>query len=178
MSQILKYVFMPLLCMLMLSAPCMTTPVFADSSSESEDNQKRISDWFEVYDEIRRDAEMTTGEKLKYGNSLKKSLKSGEKLSESTKEFAEKMREKYEAAAAATKKLSEIPETKELQEGYSQYFSDMEHSFAEMTKPDVAEVSAQTKAETKAKLEKLTAENKALDARLRAKYGIAKHKHR
>lgn len=181
MSRLLNNAFLPYFCIFLLSSVTCVTPTYAQSGSspntEIAQANQTVVEWFEKYDAIRRNAEMSAGDKLKHGNALKKALKSGDKISAGTKTFVEKMRAKYEAAAAAIKQLPEIPETKELQEGYIQYFTDMEHSFAEITTQDVTPASSQTKAETKANLEKLSAKNKALDASLRTKYGIEKHKH-
>lgn len=148
------------------------------STNENEEVNKPVSDWFAKYDEIRRDAEMTMGEKLKYGNALKKGLKTGGKLSKSTQEFVERMRAKYEAASVAMKALSAVPETKELQDGYVQYFIEMERTFSEcLSMQEVTPDSTQAKSQAKEKLEKLNAKNKKLDEELRVKFDIPKHKH-
>lgn len=180
MPLFLKRSITPLFFMLLLSSATSTLPGYAESTPASAENvqvNKAVTEWFEKYDAIRRDAEMSTGEKLKHGTALKKALKSNSKLSEGTKNFIEKMRTKYEVAATAIKQLAEIPETKQLHEGYIQYFTDMEHSFAEILKQDESPASTQSKVETKAKLDTLSAKNKTLDASLRQKYGIAKHQH-
>jgi hypothetical protein len=181
MPRILNLIFTPLICLVLLFPATTLTPANAEtapSTTETEQSKKSIVEWFEKYDEIRRSAEMSTGEKLKYGGALKKALKSGGALSDGTKKFVEKMRAKFEAAAAATKKLPEIPETKDLQEGYVQYFTEMERSFAEcITIQEITPDSTKSKSETKAKLEKLSAKNKKLDGALREKYVIPKHKH-
>lgn len=166
----------------LLAVVCCNTPVvFADSRSaetESASVNPAVTEWFEQYDEIRRSAEMTTGEKLKYGSSLKKALKSGGELSPTTKEFIQRMKSKYAAAHTSLQALKTPAETRDLQQGYAQYFKDMEESFGGCL--DAQELSAEetaVKVERKEKIEALNSANKKMDDTLRKKFGIPKHKH-
>lgn len=160
---------------------CNPPEVFADLQSAETDSapiNPAVTEWFEKYDEIRRSAEMKTSEKLKYGSSLKKALKSGGRLSPTTKEFIERMKTKYAAAYTSLLSLQTPAETRDLQRGYAQYFKDMEESFGGCL--DAQELSAEetaAKVEKKEKIEALNSANKKLDEGLRKKFGIPKHKH-
>jgi len=154
---------------------------FADSTTTSTDTAESnpaVTEWFAKYDQIRRDAEMATSEKLKYGSAMKKALNAGAKVSPGTKEFMKRMSSKYEAASAAMSALTPTPETKELHDGYLQYFDEMGKSFsaacASEENADSADSAA--KSETKDRIEALDNANKKIDAKLRQRFGIPKHK--
>jgi len=171
--------FIALFCLVCFLFPTNTADADTDSTTtETEVTNKPVTEWFAKYDQIRRDAEMTMGEKLKYGNALKKALKSGGKMSKSTHAFAERMLSKYSAAATAMQALSSVPETQELQDGYIQYFTEMERSFQDcISIQEITPTTAESRAVTKEKIEKINAKNKKLDDDLRLKYDIPKHKH-
>ena len=155
-------------------APCLAET----SNQESGKQDQAVVDWFKTYDQIRRDAEMPLSEKLKYGSGLNKALKSGGKLSESNKAFIQKMVSKYATASSAMKALNTIPETKELQEGYTEYFTEMERTFADCLKSEeLTEAQRSDKAAAKEKLETLNQKIKKIDSSLRKQYDIEKHKH-
>ena len=166
----------------LLSFMTMPNIAFAEadstSSKVSEETPKPIAEWFAAYDQIRRDAEMPLSEKLKYGGAVKKALKTGGKLSPSTQKFAEKMIAKFAAATAAMKALKPVPETKELHDGYIQYFTEMEKNFSDCVhKQEIDASLAESKTAAKRSIETLNNKNKKLDDDLRTKYDVPKHKH-
>jgi hypothetical protein len=165
---------------------CLFTPAFAEprtSGTESaaeartEKNQAQqqsitAAEWFTRYDEIRRRAEMTIVEKLQsFGLAFKKADKRNAAL-------ASRMIRKYTTALSAMKELESTPETKELQDGYIEYFTAARQLMTDCL--DVQEQvpsTNQSLMSTKRELEELDKKNKKLDAELRRKYVISKHKH-
>ncbi len=162
---------------LIFFASTNVVPSLAETTiQQSEKQNQTVIDWFKTYDQIRRDAEMPFREKLKYGSGLKKALKSGGKLSDSHKAFIQKMVSKYATASAAMKTLGSVPETKELQEGYLEYFIEMERTFADCLKSEeLTETQLNDKAAAKEKLETLNQKIRKIDSTLRKQYDIEKH---
>jgi hypothetical protein len=161
--------------------PCQALTQSIDSGSGSEGSSQQqestevnsaVKDWFDKYDQIRRDAEMTTGEKWQAMRL------NSDKPQKKNAGLASKMLAKYTAAHSAMKQLSPIPETRELQERYTEYFSKASQLFSDF-------VDAQTKvpypseslSSGRKELEVFDKSNKILDKDLRTKYSISKHKH-
>lgn len=136
-------------------------------------NSLTVTDWFAAYDQIRRDAEMTMGDKMQ-ARSL-----SANKPSKKNAALASRMLKKYTIALAAMNDLPSLPETKALHEGYTEYFSQARELFSDfLDEQERVPFSNQGLIAAKKKLEELDAKNKALDKELRQMYNIAKHKHR
>ncbi len=141
-------------------------------SSRLRKNNPTVTDWFAKYDQIRRDAEMTMGDKLQ-ARSL-----SSNKPSKKNAELASRMLKKYTIALSAMKELPSLPETKDLHEGYTDYFGEARELFSDfLDEQEKVPFSSQGLVAAKKKLEALDAKNKLLDKELRQKYNIAKHKH-
>ncbi|MBX3150161.1 hypothetical protein KF728_08450 [Candidatus Obscuribacterales bacterium] len=171
---------------LILGTSCNQGAVFADDSEPAVSKETgeltaqnpAITEWFDKYDQIRNDAEMSLVEKLKYGSALKKALKSGGTLSTSAEKFVKRMVEKYATAAAALSALTPPPEVRALQQGYVQYFNEMEKSFSEcLNSGEVKSTDLAAKASAKERIENLDDANKKLDENLRKKFDIPKHNH-
>ena len=161
--------------------PCQVLAQSSDSEAAAEGTSQKqestevnsaVRDWFAIYDQIRRDAEMTTGEKLQAMHL------NADKPQKKNAELASKMLAKYTTALSAMKQLSPIAETRELQERYTEYFSKASQLFSDF-------VDAQTKdpypteslAASRKELEAFDKANKILDKDLRLKYSISKHRH-
>jgi hypothetical protein len=135
-------------------------------------NSLTVTDWFAAYDQIRRDAEMTMGDKMQ-ARSL-----SANKPSKKNSALASRMLKKYTIALSAMNDLQTLPETKALHEGYTEYFSQARELFSDfLDEQERVPFSNQGLIAAKKKLEELDAKNKALDKELRQKYDIPKHKH-
>ena len=88
------------------------------------------------------------------------------------------MIEKYSTAITGMKKLQSTPETRELQQGYIEYFSKACQLFADYVDAQkVVPFTNKTFIPTKKKLEELDKRNKKLDDELKKKFAISKHKH-
>lgn len=147
------------------------------SSADVAVSNPAVTEWFAKYDQIRSDAEMATGEKLKYGTAMKKALKSDAKLSPAAAEFLKRMAAKYAAASTALGALTPPPETRDLQEGYIKYFRDMEKTFTDGSNEETGAAKTDARSANKERIEALNNANKKLDENLRKKFGIPKHKH-
>ncbi len=153
-------------------------PAASKEAGELTAKNPAIVEWFDKYDQIRNDAEMSLIEKLKYGSALKKALKSGATLSTGAEKFVKRMVEKYATAGAALSALTSPPEVRALQQGYVQYFNEMEKSFSEcLISGEVKSADLAAKASAKERIENLDDANKKLDENLRKKFDIPKHNH-
>lgn len=147
----------------------------AEGSSQKQqasESNLAVKDWFAKYDQIRRDAEMTFGEKLQAMrlNAYKPQMKNAE--------LASKMLARYTNALSAMKQLSPIPETLELQERYTEYFSKASQLFSDFVDAQTKEpYPSESLAAERKELEIFDKSNKVLDKELRTKYSISKHKH-
>ncbi len=157
-------------------APAKRTDSASKSTQRSQKGQRQenaaVTAWFKEYDQTRRNAEMTRKDKYQ-------ALYLGmNKPDKNNAALASKMMGKYTTAVAAMKQLQSTPETHALQEGYTEYFSSARQLFADYLEAQIA-VPFTNKAliPAKKKLEVLDKANKRLDAQLRKKYKIPKHKH-
>lgn len=131
-----------------------------------------VTEWFARYDQIRRDAEMTTGDKLQ---SL---LLSAKKPEIKNAALASRMLKKYTTALSGMKSLRSTLETRELQQGYIKYFSTACQLFSDyLAAQKEVPFTNQSLVPTKRKLEDLDKTNKKLDAALRNQYLIPNHIH-
>jgi len=131
-----------------------------------------VSEWFVRYDQIRRDAEMTLGDKWQALSLLDK------KPDKKNAALASHMLKKYTSALSQVKELGSTPETKELQSGYVEYFNKARELFANyVAAQKEVPFTNQSMGPAKKELEELDKRNKKLDDELRKKYIIAKHKH-
>lgn len=112
------------------------------------------------------------------GDKFQSLLLSASKPEKKNAALATRMLKKYTTSLSAMKELTAIPETKDLQDSYIEYFSTARRLFSDY-------LDAQTKVPftneslvlTKKKLEELDKKNKLLDKELREMYMINKHKH-
>ncbi|MCC7529906.1 MAG: hypothetical protein IT342_15390 [Candidatus Melainabacteria bacterium] len=161
--------------------PCRALPQSATSGAmpegssqkqESSQANSAVSDWFAKYDRIRCDAEMTAGEKMQAMrlNAAKPQKKNGK--------LASRMLAKYTIALSAMKQLPPVPETRELQERYTEYFGKASQLFSDFVDAQTnVPYPVESLSARRRELEVFDKSNKALDKVLRAKYSISKHKH-
>lgn len=172
--QNIKYWWPATICSVLVSLSGIgASPSIAESKRpEQVRKNPAVTEWFKKYDQIRRDAEETNKEKCQ-------SLFLGEnKPDKNNVILATEMTAKYTVAHAAMKRLPSTPETRELQTGYIEYFNSARQLFSEFLKAEkTTPFSIKHLAPAKNRLQALDKSNKKLDAELRKKYGIAKHKH-
>lgn len=150
----------------------ITVCLFTVLAASANPTNPAVATWFKDYDEIRRSAEMTKAEKLKA-----LSIGKNEPNPENTK-LASSMMQKYNAAAAAMKQLQPTAETQSLQDGYTEYFSSAGKSLSDYLEAQkTTPFSNRAFMQGKKKLSALDKTNKRIDARLRKKFKIPKHKH-
>jgi hypothetical protein len=131
-----------------------------------------VSDWFGRYDQIRRDAEMTMGDKWQWFFLLDK------RPNKKNAALGTRMLKKYTIALSQMNELGSTPETKELQMRYIEYFITARQLFSNyVAAQKEVPFTNQALAPSRKKLEELDKKNKQLDEELRKKYMIAKHKH-
>jgi hypothetical protein len=131
-----------------------------------------VSEWFDKYDQIRRDAEMTMGDKWQ---SL---LLQAKKPEPNNAALATRMSKKYSRALSEMKKLGSTPETKALQVGYIEYFVTARQLFEDyLVAQKEVPFTNQSLVPTKKKLEVLDKRNKEIDDGLRKRHIIRKHRH-
>ena len=131
-----------------------------------------VVDWFKKYDQIRRDAEMSLADKfqamlLATGSPGKRNVT-----------VASHMAVKYSVALAEVKRLEPLPETKDLQDGYTEYFHRAYKLLQEaLNDQELKPLNSKSFIDMKHQLEELDHKNKKLDDSLRKEYGIPKHRH-
>jgi len=145
------------------------------ASLEVQSSQS-VKDWFKEYDQIRSAAEMSLTEKLQTRSFLERRLRPGAQQPKKITDLMAKMNSKYAAATSAMEHLACIPETKELQDGYTEYFKRMGKLFATGANHDLIDIGTTISlAADKKSIEELDQQNKSLDASLRKRYKIPKH---
>ena len=147
-----------------------------------------IKDWFNKYDNVRRQAQMNPAERANADAMLAKGLAivmpGPDKLQ--SQELFQNLESKNSQAAEELKGLPLYPETDKLHRGYYQYFQDTSSLFADYLqvqnnimapdpstgKPLMGQLLLRKKA-----LEDLDVANKELDAGLRNKFKIAPYRY-
>lgn len=150
----------------------------ADQGGDKSSDKSGVRGWFDKYDQIRRSAEMTMGEKFACRSVLERGLKNAKKEGNKHRELAQKMVKKYADALASMQNLQSIPETRELQDGYTEFFNKGHKLWQDCLggdgqEPADASVLEQSRNQLLAHDKKI----KKLDEELRRKYGIPRHKH-
>jgi hypothetical protein len=155
--------------------PKADTGETADGSSQKQESSEvnpAVKDWFAKYDQIRRDAEMTTGDKMQAMRL------NADKPNKKNAELASKMLAKYTASHSAMKELPPIPETSELHERYTEYFCRARQLFSDFVDAQAkVPYPSESLSAARKELEVFDKSNKILDKDLRTKYSISKHKH-
>jgi hypothetical protein len=116
-----------------------------------------VSEWFNKYDQIRRDAEMTMADKWQ------SMLLQARKPEQKNAALATRMSAKYGRALFEMKKLGSTPETKALQVGYIEYFATARQLFEDyLVAQKAVPFSNKSLVPTKKKLEVLDKKTKEL----------------
>ncbi len=166
------------------------SPVPSGSMGMGQPNMRRngpyIQEWFQRYDQVRRQSQMSPSEKQRADGLMSKGmtglgamLAGDEKAA--TQNLLTKLVSKYQAAAEQMKQLPLYPETERLHRGYYQYFSDARRLFSDYLKvqsnlfamdEETGKPVASLLMARKQNLETLDMNNKALDEQLRQQFNI------
>ena len=153
------------------------------SSSTPSNNIESIRKWFQRYDNIRHEAQMTPTERQKADAMMAQGLSiiiPGEQKVES-QQFLSSMVNRYHKASAELKGLTYLQATANLHMGFYNYFNDAARLFSDYMKvqnnllavDDQGQSIAGTLMGRKESLANLEQNNKALDAQMRQTFGIA-----
>lgn len=150
-----------------------------------------IQEWFQRYDHVRRQAQMSPAEKARADGLMSKGmgglgamLAGDEKMV--TQNLLTKLVGKYQTAAEQMKSLPLLRETEQLHRGYYQYFSDARQLFSDYLKVQsnlfaMDEATGKPVAGLlmgrKQNLEQLDMNNKALDEQLRQQFNVPPYRY-
>ncbi len=161
-------------------------PPSQPANSAPATNAAQLKQWFSRYDQVRKQAQMTAGEKDRADNILSQGLSIF--IAGPNKVQAQKLLtglvSKYQVAIGQMKGLPLYPETSKLHRGYYQYFSDARTLFSDylLVQNDLMAKDPRTGKrvmpqlmERKNNLENLERQIKQLDGELRSQYGIARY---
>jgi hypothetical protein len=196
-NEVYSMVFRPVSLFLAANVLLFSVAVFAPASEAQRgqsapkakaDKGSKVAEWFQKYDQIRRQAQMSPQEKERSGKLLTQGMvgsifKSAE--TEGDRQAADALLKKmvalYTKAEAEMDQLAQLPETKKLHQGYKQYFNDAGCLFSDYLKIQGNLFATDSNGNSiigqlqqrKAALEALDVANKELDARTREKFNIA-----
>ncbi len=189
-------------CLLVICFICWQIPSYANqpgsyyaskykrltASSEGQSNTNAIRTWFNNYDQIRRQAQLSPAERQNADQIMGKGLAIF--MPGPDKALAQNLLvdlvNRYTTAAQQMSSLQIIPATEQLHRGYYQYFIDAKHLFEDYLKvqDDLMAVDTNTGqpvasglVERKQNLALLDQSNKTIDEKLRGQYGIAPYQY-
>jgi hypothetical protein len=152
------------------------------------DKQSKVSDWFQQYDQIRRQAQMSDSERERSRGLMAQGMAASFMQSANAAQdkaaasaLLRRMVQRYQLASSQMSTLPRIPETKKLYDAYTQYFQEAGALFSDYLRVQnnlfatdgAGKGLVGQLAQRKSDLEMLDAANKDLDARLRDKFGVA-----
>lgn len=150
-----------------------------------------IQEWFQRYDMVRRQAQMSPAEKARADGLMSKGMSglgamlAGDEKA-TTQNLLSKLVGKYQTAAEQMKALPLFRETEQLHRGYYQYFSDARQLFSDYLRVQsnlfaMDEATGKPVAGLlmgrKQNLEQLDMNNKALDEQLRQQFNIPPYRY-
>jgi len=151
-------------------------------------NPESLKKWFQAYDSIRRQAQMSPHEKQKADSMMSQGLSvviPGAQKAE-TQQLLSSLVNRYQTACGKLKNLPFYPETGDLHKGYYQYFNQAGNLFSDYLKVQdnlfaVDEQSGKPLASQlmarKEALETLDRRNKYIDSQVRSQVGIAPYEY-
>lgn len=164
----------------------MAEPVSNQTAATSRSVQ--VSQWFNQYDQIRRQAQMSPQERQQADYFLSKItaifVPGQEKLD--AKNLLTRMVSRYRQASIAIKQLPMLPQTIQLQKGYYRYFVTAGNLFIDYLKvqdnllttdPNTGQPIAGQLMQRKAALEELNVSIQSLDQQLRNRLGIPAYRY-
>lgn len=166
-----------------LSSTCQASAFnAAAAASKGASGSEDVRNWFEQYDSIRRNAEMSKSEKLESAHLLCKSFKPDPSSTDRSqaRSIISRMVARYRTAVASISRLKPLPQTRALQQGYKRYFTGAYQLFNQYLKMQNSVANGDRSAagpllERKNALEELDKRNKQLDKQLRKQYEIPEH---
>jgi hypothetical protein len=182
-----------LICLtLLLLQNCVTGTVLAATTTGRRlaavpSNSNRIATWFDNYDNIRRQAQLSPADRAEADALLGKgmSILTAGPDKEAAHAMLQKMVGNYAVATGAMQSLPVLPETEPLRQGYYQYFATAKNLFGDyLTVQDNffaqdanGKPVIQTLMERKEQLEQLNTYVHDLDDKTRAQYGIPPYRY-
>ncbi len=151
-------------------------------------NPARVHQWFNQYDQIRRQAQMNPAERQQSDYLLSRGmaiLMPGEEKM-AARQILIKLVNKYQLAKASMQGLQPIPETLNLHRGYYQYFNNAHQLFSDylrvqdnlfVTDASTGKPVAGQLLQRKAMLEQLRLQIQALDEQTRNQFGIPPYRY-
>jgi hypothetical protein len=147
-----------------------------------------VQQWFDQYDAVRRQAQMTPEERRKADAMMSQGMNFmlGGPEKAASQQLLSKLVNRYQLACQQLIRLPRIPATEELHRGYYQYFFDAGHLFADYIKvqenlfavdDSTGKPVAGQLMSRKQMLEALDERNKSLDSQLRQQYGISPYRY-
>jgi len=155
-------------------------------SASGRTSPQQLKQWFNSYDMVRKQAQMSPSEKDRADNLLSQGLSvfvpGPNKLQ--AQKLLTGLVDKYQVAITRMKAMPLYPETEKLHRGYYQYFSDAKTLFADylrvqdnlMVKDEHGKGIMPQLMARKANLENLEMQIKQLDSELRGQFGIAAYR--
>lgn len=169
-------------------APGMYPPqAMAQPLKLSPQQQAKVSQWFQKYDDVRRKAQMNPGEKQQadaiMGKGLSILLPGADKAA--AKEIMARLVNRYDTAVKSLDSLQSVPETKRLHQSYYQYFANARALFSDylrvqdnlMAKDANGQPIMAQLMQRKLALENLEHSCKETDAATRSQFGIAAYRY-
>lgn len=153
-----------------------TPPARGTSTEVNAGSEKRVSDWFTKYDQIRRNAQMTAEEKAKAHKLMTAALTGNSAEKAAAKSMLSSMSNRYHRAISSLNNLGALPETTQLQKGYIRYFQTGNQFFQQYQRlmaMNINPAAIQGLDGARKQLTLLDVSNKLLDRKLRKQYAIA-----
>lgn len=148
----------------------------------------KVCDWFQKYDNIRHEAQMSPQEKERSQTLLTQGMAAsifkssgGDQDKAAAAALLHRMVDRYRRASQELSQVGELPETRKLQRGYELYFRTAGDLFSDYLKVQNNLFATDSNGNSivgqmqqrKADLEALDAANKELDSRVRSKFHVA-----
>jgi len=163
-------------------------PAQGQPQARVQSSSARVGQWFTRFDQIRRQAQMTPGERKQADQLLSRGMSvlmpGPEKVE--ARNILTALVSKYNNATNQMKQLPMIPETKELHRGYYQYFNNARMLFSDylrvqdnlfVSDPQTGKPLAGQLMERKSLLEGLNKQIKDLDSDLRSRHNVPAYKY-
>jgi hypothetical protein len=187
--KLVPFIFSLFICMTVIN---IANPTYASNysannrsklSANLDSQQNPVRSWFNIYDQIRRQAQLSPAERQKADQIMGRGLSifmPGTDKALAQNLLADLVR-RYDVAAQQMASLQIMPATEQLHRAYYQYFVDAKSLFSDYLKlqddllatdPNTGQPVASGLVERKENLAMLDQNNKMLDEKLRQQYSI------
>lgn len=148
----------------------------ANTGAPSQQQNKEVAQWFNKYDEIRHEAQMTPAQKAKAHTLITAAFTQSDGDKSAAKALLSNLSSRYKTAIKQLSALKPIPQTAKLQDGYMNYFKTAARFF-QMYQVELNKRSGHPNVDVMKKAREdiavINVSNKLLDHQLRKKYNIA-----